>query len=168
MHSQEKGEDDDKKDGLVRKSENGFTILESLVAVSVVGILTAVALPSLSNALTAHSLAAGLRETAGIIRVARSAAITRNQQARITVGNDHQTLTIEMAPTGSSTWTTAGDAVALDGGVSVSSISPGSRVTFDSKGTLGNVTNGVTVTLRSSSGATKQILVTLLGGVDVS
>src|ERR1700752_3163777 len=67
------------------KSEKGFTILETLVTAAVAGTLAAVTFPSWSTAVNAHRLTAGLRTTVGCIRAARSAAIARNADVRVTV-----------------------------------------------------------------------------------
>ncbi len=151
----------------MRKRQDGFTILETLVTATIFGVLTAIAIPNISSSLTAHQMTAGLRRTVGVIRVARSVAISRNQQARISRSNGNKTLTVETAPNGGSTWTSVGTPIVLDG-VSVSSLSPSSGILFDNKGTLGTVTNGVTVTVQSTSGATKTISIGLLGGVEIS
>ena len=51
--------------------------------------IAAIATPSLSQSVNAHRLSAGLRESIGAIRTARSAAISRNVQARVTVSDMH-------------------------------------------------------------------------------
>src|ERR1043166_2135025 len=107
----------------MRNSQKGFSLLETLVVASIAGTLAAVTIPNLSGALNAHRLQGGLRTTVGVIRVARSAAISRNVQGRVTVSGDGKTLTVEVNRPGTG-WTTIGTARALDGGVSVSSVSP--------------------------------------------
>jgi len=148
----------------MRNCQRGFSLLETLVVASIAGTLAAVTIPNLSGAVNAHRLQGGLRTTVGAIRVARSAAISRNIQGRVTVSDDGKTLTVEVNRPGTG-WTTIGTARALDGGVSVSSVSPANGLLFNSQGT---VTNAVTVTLQNARGDTRQIAVSLLGGVEVS
>jgi type IV fimbrial biogenesis protein FimT len=146
------------------RSEKGFTILEILVATSTLVVLTAAAFPNMSRSLRGHRVTAAVRKTAGILRVARSAAITRNQQARLTLTNSSKTLSVETAPTGSSTWTATGSAVTFDDGVTVSSPATSPIVTFTNTGT---VSSSVTVTVSGGS-ATKSLSVGVLGNVDIS
>ena len=146
------------------RSQKGFTILEILVATSIFVALTAAAFPNMARSLRGHRLTAAARKTAGILRVARSTAITRNQQARITLSNGSQTLRVETAPTGSTTWTATGSAVTFDNGVSVSSPTTSPIVTFENTGI---VSSSVTVTVSGGS-ATKNLTVGVLGNVDIS
>ncbi len=98
------------------------------------------------------------------IRVARSAAISRNVQARIVVSGDGKTLSVEADRPGVG-WTGIGTPVVLDGGVTVSAVSPANGLTFT---TDGRVNSSVTVTLQNTRGDTKQISVSLLGGVNIA
>jgi Tfp pilus assembly protein FimT len=134
-----------------------------MVTTAVAGVLTTVAMPNLSSALQAHRLTASLRKTVGCIRVARSSAITRNQQARIDLSADSSTLTVQVNSGG--TWTSVGTPAVLDSGVTVSSVSPSGGLVFTSQGT---VANQVTVTVQNSVGGSRQVTVTLLGAVQVS
>jgi prepilin-type N-terminal cleavage/methylation domain-containing protein len=148
----------------MRNCQRGFSLLETLVVASIAGTLAAVTIPNLSGAVNAHRLQGGLRTSVGAIRVARSAAISRNIRGRVTVSDDGKTLTVEVERAGTG-WTAIGTPRMLDGGVSVASVSPANGLLFNSQGT---VTNGVTVTLQNARGDTRQIAVSLLGGVEVS
>jgi prepilin-type N-terminal cleavage/methylation domain-containing protein len=148
----------------MRNCQRGFSLLETLVTAGIAGSLAAATIPSMSTALNAHRLNAALRETVGVIRVARSSAIVRHIQGRVVVSADGKTLTVQVnrASTG---WTTIGTARYLDGGVAVSDVSPAGGLTFSSQGA---VANAVTVTLQNARGDTRQISVSLLGSVEVS
>jgi Tfp pilus assembly protein FimT len=137
--------------------------LDMMVTTAVAGILTAAALPNLSSALQAHRLTASLRKTVGCIRVARSSAITRNQQSRITLSADGGTLTVEVNAGGS--WTAVGTPAVLENGVTVSSVSPSGGLLFTSQGTIANP---VTVTVQNTVGGFRQVTVSLLGAVGTS
>jgi Tfp pilus assembly protein FimT len=134
-----------------------------MVTTAVAGTLMTVAMPNFSSALQAHRLTASLRTTVGCIRVARSSAITRNQSSRITVSADGATLTVQVNNGG--TWTSIGTPAVLDGGVTVSSVSPSGGLVFTSQGT---VANQVTVTMQNTVGGSRQVTVSLLGAVQVS
>jgi prepilin-type N-terminal cleavage/methylation domain-containing protein len=147
------------------KSQKGFTLLETLVTAGIAGTLATVAFPGMSSALNSHRLMAGLRGTVGAVRVARSSAVTRNVQSRLSVSEDGKTLTVQVDPSGTNTWVSIGTPLVLDGGVTVSSVSPSNGLVFTSQGT---VSNAVTVTLRNARGDTHNIAVGLLGSVDIS
>jgi prepilin-type N-terminal cleavage/methylation domain-containing protein len=147
------------------KTQRGFTLLETLVTASIAGTLAAVTFPGMSSALNSHRLMAGLRGAVGSIRVARSSAVTRNVQSRISVSEDGKTLTVQVDPSGTNTWVSIGTPLVLDGGVTVSSLAPANGLVFTPKGT---VANAVTVTLQNVRGDTHNITVGLIGSVDIS
>jgi Tfp pilus assembly protein FimT len=147
------------------KSQNGFTLLELLVIATIAATLVAVTIPGMSSALNAHWLKAGLRGAVGEIRVARSAAVTRNVRSRISVSEDGKRLSVEVDPSGTNAWIPTGTPFVLDGGVTVASVSPANGLVFTPRGTL---SDAVTVTLRNGRGDTKNIVVGLIGSVDVS
>lgn len=61
------------------KTNNGFTLIELMIAVAIVAILLAVAVPSFNNMLAGNRLATQTNEAIGAILFARSEAIRRNQ-----------------------------------------------------------------------------------------
>jgi len=143
--------------------EAGFTLFEVLVVAFIVGVLATVTFPNFASAVSAHRLTAGLRSTLGAIRTARSSAISRNVQARVTVSDDGKTLSVEANRPGVG-WIVVSTPVALEGGVTVSSVAPANGLQFNGQGIVGSA---VTVTVRNARGDTRQILVSLLGGVDI-
>ena len=151
----------------MRRNQKGFTLLETLVTAGIAGTLAAATFPSMSSALNSHRLMAGLRGTAGCIRAARSAAVMRSMQGQIVVSNSGTTLTVQVAPTGTTTWTSVGTPLVLEGGVTVSSVSPSTALVFTATGKASNNSGGV-VTLRTPRGDTKTIVVGMLGRVDIS
>jgi hypothetical protein len=81
------------------------------------------------------------------------------------VSEDGSTLTVQVDPSGTNTWVSIGTPLVLDGGVTVSSVSPANGLVFTPTGT---VANAVTVTLRNARGDTRNIAVGLIGSVDMS
>ena len=150
---------------MMRKDEKGFTLLETVVTAGIAGVLAAVTFPNMSASLNSHRLMAGLRGTAGCIRTARSAAVMRHVQSQIVLSNGNATLTVQVNDpvTG---WTSIGTPLVLEGGVTVSSVSPLTTLAFNNTGMATNNSGGV-VTLRTARGDTRVIAVGPLGGVDL-
>jgi prepilin-type N-terminal cleavage/methylation domain-containing protein len=143
------------------RGQSGLTLFEVLASATILSILAAIGFPSMSSALNAHRLTAGLRGSVGCIRVARSSAINRNLQGRILVSPDGSTLTPQVNLSG--TWTTVKTPLVLEG-VTVS-VTPSGGLVFSAQGTLANP---VTVTLQNSLGNTHQINVSLLGSAEIA
>lgn len=66
-----------------RPSQPGFTLIELMVAVSVLGILVALALPDLRGFLVSNRLSSDVNGFIGLVNYARSEAIVRNQDVVI-------------------------------------------------------------------------------------
>jgi prepilin-type N-terminal cleavage/methylation domain-containing protein len=149
----------------MRKNEKGFTLLETLVTAGIAGTLAAVTFPNMSAAVNSHRLMAGLRGTAGCIRTARSAAVMRHVQSQIVLTNGNTTLTVQVNDPVSG-WTSIGTPLVLEGGVTVSAVSPSTTLAFNNTGTATNGSGGV-VTLSTARGDTRTIAVGSLGRIDL-
>jgi type II secretory pathway pseudopilin PulG len=144
------------------RSENGFTILETMLAASLTGALLLAATPNLSTALGAAQLKSASRATAQYVRLSRAIAVGKNLSSRIVVSTSGTTLTTQVLRSG--TWTNTGTPLALTNGTTVSNVAPSSSaLSFTSQGTTSGT---VTITLRDSSGDTKNLVVSILGAVD--
>ncbi|MGH7818574.1 MAG: pilus assembly FimT family protein, partial [Candidatus Binatia bacterium] len=145
---------------LCRIDQKGLTLLETLVAAVMSGILLAAAMPSLSGALNAHQLQAALRSTTNYVRVIRSIAVARNVQSRLVVSADGRTLSTEVRSAG--VWTAAGQPLVLDGGVVVSAVTPLAGLEFNPQGTTNAAS---TISIQSAQGSTHTVSVSILGSV---
>jgi len=146
------------------KSQRGFTLFETLVAAGITATLAAVTFPSLSAAINTHRLTAGLRTTIGCIRAARSAAISRNTEVRITVTSG-RTLTTEVHRVATDTWDAVGRTIVLDGGTTISAVSPADGLVFQA---TGRVDSAVNITVNNARGDSRRLTIAVLGGVDLS
>ena len=69
--------------GRVRAATAGFTLVELMVTLAVVGILAAVAVPAMTSLIAGNRLAGATNELASSLQLARSEAIRRNAQVTI-------------------------------------------------------------------------------------
>lgn len=68
-------------------NQNGYSMLEMLVVVSIVVILVSAAVPSLNSARALYRLATSRDELVGVIESTRSEAVKRDSESTITITN---------------------------------------------------------------------------------
>jgi general secretion pathway protein H len=69
----------------------GFTLLETLVVVTIIALVAIVAMPLLNRPAEGLRLRAAAREIVGALRVTRAAAITRNAELRLVIDVERRT-----------------------------------------------------------------------------
>lgn len=74
------------------KSAGGFTLMELLVVLGVIGLVLALAVPSFSRVLPALELRTDARNVAGALREARALAIGRNRETTLTIDVEQRSL----------------------------------------------------------------------------
>ncbi len=67
----------------IGRPQKGFTLIELLITVTILGVLMAVALPSMKSFIVSNRLSSNVNGFVGLINYARSEAITRNQSVII-------------------------------------------------------------------------------------
>ena len=70
------------------KPQGGFTLIELLITMSVLGVLMAIALPSLQSFVVSNRLSSNVNAFLGFVNYARSEAIARNQSVIICAKNN--------------------------------------------------------------------------------
>jgi type IV fimbrial biogenesis protein FimT len=71
---------------MLRRLQRGFTLIEVLMSIAVLGILIMIAMPSFGEWLQNQQLRAGAEATLNGLQVARAEAIRRNLQVQIVFG----------------------------------------------------------------------------------
>lgn len=81
----------------VRKREQGFTLIEMIVTVIIVGVLAAVAVPSLEGLLNQMRVKDGLRQIESSLKEAQRQAMRRGSNCTVTLNGSNNMITA--APT---------------------------------------------------------------------
>ncbi len=92
----------------------GFTLLELLLVVTLLGVMTAVVLPRMRRSVRARGLTEGAEEMASFVRFARAEAMRRSLRTRLKVSADRLEYWIEMQDpegAGQEQYTRFGDAL---------------------------------------------------------
>lgn len=77
-----------------RNSENGFTLIELMIGVVIVGILAALAAPNFQAAYTKHSFQSGNKKIVSTLKQARSFAIADKEPYGVHFNVDAMTITL--------------------------------------------------------------------------
>jgi prepilin-type N-terminal cleavage/methylation domain-containing protein len=145
-------------------SRRGFTLLELLVAVALVGVLAAIAVPSFQRQIERWRLGAAARQLVMDLKVARSRAIVGGaaQRVHFTVpGGSYQ---LERQRPGGA-YAAVGSATLLPDGVRVvDCTAAGDGIGFRPRGHA--ITFG-SVTLRNASGDERRVVVDIAGRMRV-
>jgi len=65
--------------------ENGFTMIELMIVVGIIGIASVIAVPAVSEWLARYQLKQAMSEIAGDLNLAKLVAMNRNRQATVTI-----------------------------------------------------------------------------------
>jgi prepilin-type N-terminal cleavage/methylation domain-containing protein len=141
--------------------EAGFTLVEFLVAIVVVAILVAVALPDLFASLRGLRLSDGARQLASDLQLARMKAISQHTKYRLSFGS-YPAATYSIEKHNGAAFAVESGPFTLPEGISVTGVSP-SVSEFQSGGTANAAS---TITLTNGS-ATKTVQVSLVGRVRI-
>ena len=147
--------------GSVRHT-NGMTILEVIVAIALLGVVAATAVPSLSVMVESSRIRGDGLAAVAYVRSIRATGVARNRAVRLVATAGAASLSMEVQSAG--VWTSTGNTQALER-TTVFSVSSGSAFTFQPQGTTGGAG---TLVLRSAGGRTIVLSVTPLGSVVLS
>jgi prepilin-type N-terminal cleavage/methylation domain-containing protein len=136
------------------RQRRGFSVIELLVAITIYGILLAVAMPQIQRVRLMNALASGQQAAAAALSRARWLAINKGQQHFVTLSGSN----VLQIHSGSASGPVVSSADLSDYGVTVDSFS---AFSFDARGFLPTST---TITIRQADlPATQTVTVGLFG-----
>jgi prepilin-type N-terminal cleavage/methylation domain-containing protein len=146
------------------RSRSGFTLAEIIIAIVIVGVLTAMSLPRMGRLRNQSQLSNGMVRFTRAVMAARQAAIQRGKHSYFK--NDNSVMWVIVDTTGSNT-----DSViitrALDlsnqYGVKVTAPSGLTSIEYDPRGVSAQATKQIFVFTHTTSGLTDSLCVSKLG-----
>jgi len=152
----------------ILKHRKGFTLTEVVVTLSILGVMTAISVPSYISWIPRHKLQTSARQIYDDLNLAKIRAVRANINSCITfnIGNNNYTVFLDV--NGDSTYTNGIDTlikgpVTLENGVNITAAIP---CGFNNRGIS---TNGATqVSLTNPTGVVTNINVNSAGNITVS
>ncbi|PSB46126.1 type IV pilin protein [Cyanosarcina cf. burmensis CCALA 770] len=142
----------------VRKTEQGFTLIETLIVFVIVGILSAIAAPSFLSMFNRNKVNEALEQVRGALQEAQREAIRKSQSCTVTINTTNKKITSPCLVTGTRDLCEKRDGsgnctqsrVTL---VSTTSLGTPPSITFSFRG---NTNSGGTIVIHSSDSSTSQ------------
>lgn len=143
--------------------DRGFSIVELMIAVVILGIIAGIGLPSFVGAIQNSRLNAAADDVVDALRYARSEAVQRNEEVRLTAaGNYSGGWSVEVVDT-------AEMLRSYDGfGNGVACAACVGEISFNSRGMLVNVADAGDLEVVHDNGNSRCITLTLSGGVSIA
>ena len=130
---------------------DGYTLLQMIVTIAVIGVLSTFALPTLQNALRTYRLNAAATAASGAISATRFQAIMRAYPYQLTFSSANATYQIANEPTGTSTFSNVGSAVPISG-VGDVAISQTTTLQFNANGSVTATAGALSFTITNTIG----------------
>jgi prepilin-type N-terminal cleavage/methylation domain-containing protein len=149
------------------KNKNGFTLTEVTVVLSLLGIMTAISVPSYFSWLPRHKLQTSVRQIYDDMNLAKIRAVKDNTDACITFDIANNNYTVFLDPDGSSSWT-AGDTM-IKGNVTLEKgvvITGANACGFNNRG-MSTIGAAQVVTLTNPTNIIMRIDVTSAGSISI-
>lgn len=127
-----------------RSNNQGFTLIETLTVIIIIGILSAIAAPGLLGMLNRNKVNSALDEVQGALREAQREAMRKSQSCTLTLDSTNSKVTGSCLVTGSRT---------LPSGVALKTNLTSSTVTFSFRG---NTNSSGTIVLYKSDDSNQQ------------
>jgi type IV fimbrial biogenesis protein FimU len=153
----------------ILKNRQGFTLTEVVVTLSILGIMTAISIPSYISWLPRHRLQTSVRQIYDDLNLAKIRAVRANIDSCITfnVGNDNYTVFLDV--NGDSTYTNGVDTlikgpVTLENGVNITAAN---TCGFNNRG-MSTAAGPTQISLTNPTGVVTNVNVNTVGNITVS
>jgi len=144
----------------------GFTVLELVVVVAVVGVLASFAIPMTVGALRVYRLSAAVAAATGAVSATRYQAIMHAYPYTITFNSANATYQVANEPPGTASFTAVGSPVPISGNGDVK-INQTTTLQFNANGTVSATSGAMSFTI-SDPTTNRSYTITVTGVGDVS
>lgn len=134
-----------------RRASAGFSLIEMLVVIAIVGVLAAMAIPAFMNSMNGYRLSGAVAATAGAIQSTRFQAIMQGYQYQLVFSSSTASYQVSNKVPPATSFSAVGSAIpiARQGDVTLNittmtyTFSPNGTVTWNPGGTNLQISNGV-------------------------
>ena len=147
----------------MRRGTHGFTAIELAISLSIVGIMTLMAMPRLASTLSTIGVQSAAQKVAATVVTARAVAVRSGRPTRVVLPGDN---TIRITIDSAGTWVPVGPALDLYTADQATLSATRSEILFDPRGFAVGL-NGPTKIFLSRDGARDSVCVAGLGRVSV-
>ena len=144
------------------RRRGGFTLVEILVVITIIGILSAIAVPNWSTLLPTYALNGAARQVQSELQKTKSRAVSENTNYRLVFSSTGYSIERD---TGSG-WQSTGENKPLPDGISLAGTSD-MTLGFTSRGTSSDTTNDKIVKLCNIKNKGKNVVLGTLGRVRI-
>nr|WP_218945501.1 MULTISPECIES: GspH/FimT family pseudopilin [unclassified Acinetobacter] len=131
------------------QKNKGFTLIELMVTIAVLGIIATIAAPSFGNMLTQQNLKKSTNELIGVLQQARSKAVLERRDIKVELQSAETTTLVANTET-TLNWMPYGSTILISGS--------DNEITYGFNGGVVGATTDTTFTLCGNSGGTSQTI----------
>ncbi|MBI5745631.1 MAG: GspH/FimT family protein [Nitrospirae bacterium] len=147
------------------RDNKGFTIIELMIVVAIIGIIAAIGFVSLTKQIPHYRLNGSVRDLVSDLRWARTLAIASGEKVNLRLDPSNDRYQVEKALNPGTPISRVRDLRQDYPGVDLISSSGGNLITFEPRGTTSSWT---TIKIGNSSGEEKKITVIVTGRIKIN